>query len=155
MCRRGAVRGRGTGVLGASAEQQGRRGPSDPGSAAALAARLGGYRGRKHDPAPGNRIMWEGYCGPTLAAMGCRLRGSRPAARKRRALTGVQTRFMGWSAGLDTCACQMPAPAKERDVQAYQSACLEGARVKELGSNPRAADVSLVHILPCRSHPCP
>ena len=46
--------------LGAYAEQQGRPGPSDLGSAVALVAHLGGYRERKHDPAPGNRIMWEG-----------------------------------------------------------------------------------------------
>ena len=67
--------------LGAYAAQQGRPGPSNLGSAVALVAHLGGYRGRKHDPAPGNQIMWEGYNGLTLATMGYRLRDSQLAAR--------------------------------------------------------------------------
>ena len=67
--------------LGAYAAQQGRPGPSDLGSAVALVAHLGGYRGRKHDPAPGNQIMWEGYNGLTLATTGYRLRDSQLAAR--------------------------------------------------------------------------
>ena len=67
--------------LGAYAAQQGRPGPSGLGLAVALVTHLGGYRGRKHDPAPGNQIMWEGYNGLTLATMGYRLRDSRLAAR--------------------------------------------------------------------------
>ena len=67
--------------LGAYAEQHGRPQPSDLGSAVALVAHLGGYRGRKHDPAPGNQIMWEGYNGLTLATMGYRLGDSQLAAR--------------------------------------------------------------------------
>ena len=55
--------------------------PSGLGSAVALVAHMGGYRGREHDPAPGNPIMWESCDGPTLANMGHRLRGSRLAAR--------------------------------------------------------------------------
>ena len=47
----------------------------------ALVAHLGGYRGRKHDPAPGNQIMWEGFNGLTLPTMGYRLRDSQFAAR--------------------------------------------------------------------------
>ena len=73
---RGAQAGRG----GAGGRARLRRLP-----AAAPVARLGGYRACKHDPAPGNPIMWEGYNGLTLAAMGCRLRGSRPLERERRA----------------------------------------------------------------------
>ena len=75
-------------------ELQGRPGPSDLGAAVALLARLGGCRGRKHDPAPGNRITREIYDGLTLEIMGCRLWDSQLAARWRGALTGVQTRFV-------------------------------------------------------------
>ena len=56
--------------LGACAEQHGMPGPSDLGAAVALVAQLGAYRERKHDPAPGNPIMWEGYNGLTEATMG-------------------------------------------------------------------------------------
>jgi hypothetical protein len=31
------------------------------GPAVNLVARLGGYLSRKHDPPPGNEIMWRGY----------------------------------------------------------------------------------------------
>ena len=47
----------------------------------ALVAHLGGYRGRKHDPAPGIQIMWEGYNGLMLVTMGCRLRDSQLATQ--------------------------------------------------------------------------
>ena len=73
--------------------QQGRPRPSDLGAEAALATRLGSHRGRKHDPAPGNRIMWEGYNVLTLATMGHRLRDSPLATRQRGALIGLQKQF--------------------------------------------------------------
>ena len=66
--------------LRAYAGQQGRPGPADLGSAVALVAHLGGYRGRKHDPPPGNQIMWEGYNGLTIATMGYMVRDSELAA---------------------------------------------------------------------------
>ena len=35
--------------------------PENLGRAVLTTARMGGYLNRKHDPAPGNQIMWEGY----------------------------------------------------------------------------------------------
>ena len=44
--------------------------PDTLGSAVRLVAHLGGYRGRTHDPEPGNQIMWQGYSTLTKATIG-------------------------------------------------------------------------------------
>ena len=44
--------------------------PRRLGDATALVAHLGGYRDRKHDPEPGNQIMWTGYNRLTSAVIG-------------------------------------------------------------------------------------
>ena len=49
------------GFLGDYARYFGLRGPEHSGAALRLVAHLGGYRGRKHDPEPGDQIMWDGY----------------------------------------------------------------------------------------------
>ena len=44
--------------------------PDTLGNAVRLVAHLGGYRGRTHDPEPGNQIMWQGYSTLTKATIG-------------------------------------------------------------------------------------
>ena len=44
--------------------------PDDLGAAIALVANLGGYRARKHDPEPGDQIMWRGYDRLSSATLG-------------------------------------------------------------------------------------
>ncbi len=44
--------------------------PQNLGDAVQIVARLGGWRGRTHDPEPGNQIMWHGYSLLTQATMG-------------------------------------------------------------------------------------
>ena len=44
--------------------------PERLGGAVRLVAHLGGYRDRKHDPDPGNQIMWHGQTRLTSAALG-------------------------------------------------------------------------------------
>ncbi len=44
--------------------------PQRLGDAVAVVAHLGGYRDRKHDPDPGNQIMWTGYNRLTSAVIG-------------------------------------------------------------------------------------
>ncbi len=44
--------------------------PQRLGDAVALVAHLGGYRNRKHDPDPGNQIMWHGQTRMTSATLG-------------------------------------------------------------------------------------
>ena len=46
--------------------------PDDLGAAIALVANLGGYRARKHDPEPGDQIMWHGYDRLSNATLGHR-----------------------------------------------------------------------------------
>ncbi len=45
----------------------------DLGKSVQLVAHLGGYQGRKHDPEPGNQIMWQGYSMLTKATIGHRI----------------------------------------------------------------------------------
>ena len=47
--------------------------PDRLGDAARLVAHLGGYRDRKHDPDPGNQIMWHGQTRLSSAALGHRM----------------------------------------------------------------------------------
>ena len=47
--------------------------PDDLGAAARLVALLGGYQNRKHDPDPGNQIMWRGYERLSAATLGHRI----------------------------------------------------------------------------------
>jgi hypothetical protein len=61
------------GFLGDYARKFGRPGPASLGPAVRLVAHLGGYRGRKHDPDPGNQIMWHGYDTLTKATLGHRI----------------------------------------------------------------------------------
>lgn len=49
------------------------RGPEHSGAAVRLVAHLGGYRGRKHDPEPGDQIMWHGYDTLIKATLGHRI----------------------------------------------------------------------------------
>ncbi len=56
--------------LGDYARKHGLAAPQRLGDAVALVARLGGYRERKHDPDPGNQIMWTGYSRMSSAALG-------------------------------------------------------------------------------------
>ena len=49
------------------------RRPEDSGAAVRLVAHLGGYRGRKHDPEPGHRLMWHGYNALIDATLGHRI----------------------------------------------------------------------------------
>ena len=44
--------------------------PKRLGDAVRLVAHLGGYRDRKHDPDPGNQIMWHGQTRLTSAGLG-------------------------------------------------------------------------------------
>ena len=48
-------------------------GPDNLGAAVELVAHLGGYRNRKHDPEPGNQIMWHGYDMLSKATLGHRI----------------------------------------------------------------------------------
>lgn len=45
-------------------------GPHSLGAAVELVAHLGGYRNRKHDPEPGNQVMWHGYDMLSKATLG-------------------------------------------------------------------------------------
>ena len=59
--------------------------PERLGDAVRLVAHLGGYRDRKHDPEPGNQIMWHGQTRLSSAALGHRigfLAGQRHALRQ-------------------------------------------------------------------------
>ena len=49
--------------------------PKSLGTAARLVAVLGGYQNRKHDPDPGNQIMWRGYERLSAATLGHRIAG--------------------------------------------------------------------------------
>ena len=44
--------------------------PHSLGAAVELVAHLGGYRNRKHDPEPGNQVMWHGYDMLSKATLG-------------------------------------------------------------------------------------
>ena len=52
------------------ASRYGLKAPQRLGDAVSLVAHLGGYRNRKHDPDPGNQIMWHGQTRLTSAALG-------------------------------------------------------------------------------------
>ncbi|MCY3612218.1 MAG: IS4 family transposase [Gemmatimonadetes bacterium] len=59
--------------------------PARLGDAVRLVAHLGGYRDRKHDPEPGNQIMWHGQTRLTSASIGHRIgfrAGQRHALRQ-------------------------------------------------------------------------
>ncbi len=47
--------------------------PEHLGDAVRLVANLGGHRHRKHDPSPGNQIMWQGYDTLSKATLGHRI----------------------------------------------------------------------------------
>ncbi|MDE0100853.1 MAG: hypothetical protein OXN89_00590 [Bryobacterales bacterium] len=79
--------------LGAHAEQQGRPGQKYLGSAVALVTHLGGYRALKQEPAPGNRVMWEGYYGLTPATMRHMISRQADGCRDQRGTTAVQAQF--------------------------------------------------------------
>ena len=49
-------------VLGAFAQTRGLPEPKKLGEATYMAARIGGYLARKHDPPPGNQLMWHDCC---------------------------------------------------------------------------------------------
>ncbi len=60
--------------------------PDRLGDAVRLVAHLGGYRDRKHDPEPGNQIMWHGQSRLSSAALGHRIgfrAGQRHALRQK------------------------------------------------------------------------
>ena len=61
------------GFLGDYARKFGLPGPDRLGPAVRLVAHLGGYRDRKHDPEPGNQLMWHGYDTLTKATLGHRI----------------------------------------------------------------------------------
>ena len=58
------------GFLRDYAHEHGLDAPERLGDAVRLVAHLGGYRARKHDPDPGNQIMWHGQTRLTSAALG-------------------------------------------------------------------------------------
>ena len=58
------------GFLRDYALEHGLAAPERLGDAVRLVAHLGGYRDRKHDPEPGNQIMWHGQTRLTSAALG-------------------------------------------------------------------------------------
>ena len=58
------------GFLRGYAARYGLKAPERLGDAVRLVAHLGGYRDRKHDPDPGNQIMWHGQTRLTSAALG-------------------------------------------------------------------------------------
>ena len=58
------------GFLRDYARNYGLRGAEDSGAGVRLVAHLGAYRGRKHDPEPGDRIMWHGYRTLIIATLG-------------------------------------------------------------------------------------
>ena len=53
--------------------------PDNLGTAVRLVALLGGYRNRKHDPEPGNQIMWRGYERLSAATLGHRIAETKTA----------------------------------------------------------------------------
>ena len=55
------------------AQEQDMPAPVQLGDAVRLVAHLGGYRDRKHDPEPGNQIMWHGQARLSSAALGHRI----------------------------------------------------------------------------------
>ncbi len=67
------------------AHEHGLTAPDQLGDAVRLVAHLGGYRNRRHDPDPGNQIMWHGQTRLSSAALGHRigfLAGQRHALRE-------------------------------------------------------------------------
>ena len=58
------------GFLGDYARKLGMRGPEHLVAAVRLVAHLGGYRDRKHDPGPGQQIMWHGHDTLAKSALG-------------------------------------------------------------------------------------
>jgi len=58
------------GFLRDYAAEHGLKAPERLGDAVRLAAHLGGYRDRRHDPEPGHQIMWHGQTRLTSAALG-------------------------------------------------------------------------------------
>ncbi len=69
------------------ADRYGLGAPERLGDAVRLVGRLGGYRDRKHDPEPGNQIMWHGQTRLTSAALG---NGIGFEAGRRHALRGAE-----------------------------------------------------------------
>ena len=65
------------------ADDIGRSPPPILGAAVPLVAILGGYQNRKHDPPPGNQLMWRGYERISTATLGYRM------AERRRERSGV------------------------------------------------------------------
>ena len=65
------------------ADDIGRSPPPNLGAAVLLVAILGGYQNRKHDPPPGNQLMWRGYERISTATLGYRM------AERRRERSGV------------------------------------------------------------------
>ena len=59
--------------LGDYARQYAQTVPTDLATTVRLVALLGGYRARKHDPAPGHQIMWRGYQRLSAATLGHRI----------------------------------------------------------------------------------
>ena len=55
------------------ADDIGRSPPPNLGAAVLLVAILGGYQNRKHDPPPGNQLMWRGYERISTATLGYRM----------------------------------------------------------------------------------
>ena len=55
--------------------------PQNLGAAVLLVAILGGYQNRKHDPPPGNKIMWRGIERLTIANLAYRVAEARSAGR--------------------------------------------------------------------------
>ena len=61
------------GFLRDYAQEHGLTAPDRLGGAVSAVAHLGGYRGRRHDPYPGNQIMWHGQTRLSSAALGHRI----------------------------------------------------------------------------------
>ncbi len=61
------------GFLRDYAQEHGLTAPDRLGGAVSAVAHLGGYRGRRHDPDPGNQIMWHGQTRLSSAALGHRI----------------------------------------------------------------------------------
>ena len=67
--------------------------PNRLGAAVQVVAHLGGYRARKHDPAPGHQVMWQGQTMLGSAAMGHRIgfkAGRRQARQKESGASNMQ-----------------------------------------------------------------
>ncbi len=61
------------GFLRDYAQEHGLTAPDRLGGAVSAVAHLGGYRGRRHDPDPGNQIMWHGQTRLSSTALGHRI----------------------------------------------------------------------------------